>query len=404
MSNWLHSGASVVGQSHLTTSTPCQDKFEIQTSGDGEWLAIAVCDGAGSAEFAEIGASVTSNHFCKELIKLSQELSTRLPGEWINDFVIDCVIRVREQLRKVAKSDDIRKYHCTLVAALIGKSGGFSIHIGDGALLGGSFAQTSNSGPIELNSDFFISKPENGEYANETYFITEGSWVKHLRISPLPALDWLIVCTDGGASLALDNELDVKPNFVAPFIEAQINQKFADSSYVENILSDSKANKLTTDDKTIILAVRNISITLPTNFQFSSIEKNAPLKRSNPSSADPVTRTTVKNIDPRTASNSKPPASRTKSASTSTRPKSSLKRNLVLGFSSLIVLALLISGALYFYLNSKSLPASKSTAASPAKATAEKNTNSASPSNSDAETKTGTESTNEKIVNEAPSR
>lgn len=273
MKKWFYSGSSVVGQSHQNTSTPCQDKFQVQTSDDGEWLAIAVSDGAGSAEFAELGASLTSTHFCNELIKLSKDLSTRPPGGWINDFVIDCVIKVREQLRNAARSDDIRKYHCTLVAALIGKSGGFSIHIGDGAVLGGTF-QTILPGTYELNSSYFISKPENGEYSNETYFITEGNWVKHLRITPLPALDWLIVCTDGGASLLLDNENEVKPTFVAPFIEAQINDGFHDNQYIESILNNPKANKLTTDDKTIVLAVRNDVIKPTVKLQFSLSKKS----------------------------------------------------------------------------------------------------------------------------------
>lgn len=271
--NWLYSGASVVGQSHLTTSTPCQDKFQIQTSRDGTWLALAVCDGAGSAEFAEQGATITSQYFCQELIKLSQALDTRTPGEWINDFVIQCVIEVRNQLRSAAKSDDIRKYHCTLVAVLLGKSGGFSIHIGDGAVIGGSLKQGNQSKEVELNSEFFISKPENGEYANETFFITEGNWVKHLRITPLPPLDWLVVSTDGGASLLLDNDFQVKPNFLSPFLETLINNKFTDHSYIQSVLDDPKANKLTSDDKTIVAAVRYSAITLPAVYKFSVDEK-----------------------------------------------------------------------------------------------------------------------------------
>jgi hypothetical protein len=273
MKRWFYSGASVIGQSHLSMATPCQDKFKIQTSSDGEWIAVAVCDGAGSAEFAEQGASITSTHFCNELIKLSQELASRPPGEWINDFVIDCVIRVREQLRKSANSDDIRKYHSTLVAALMGRSGGFSIHIGDGALFGGTFDNSKPGNAIELNSNYVISKPENGEYSNETFFITEGSWVKHLRITPLPALDWLVACTDGGASLLLDNENEVKPSFLAPFIEAQINDGFQNSKYIETILNDPKANKLTTDDKTIVLAVREGIVPLTASLKFTPIPK-----------------------------------------------------------------------------------------------------------------------------------
>jgi Protein phosphatase 2C len=274
MATWLYSGASVVGQSHVTTSVPCQDKFKINTSKNGAWLAVAVCDGAGSAEFAEEGATITSQFFCQELIKLSQELDSRPPGEWINDFVIDCILQVRKHLRSAAKTGDIRKYHCTLAAALVGESGGFSIHIGDGAILGGVFEQKNGTNKIELNSNFFISKPENGEYANETFFITEGNWVKHLRVMPLPRLDWIVVCTDGGASLLLDNELQVKPSFLAPFIESQVNILFNDPEYIENILNDPKANKITTDDKTIVVGVRSSSIVLPSKIQFTDNLKN----------------------------------------------------------------------------------------------------------------------------------
>jgi len=259
MTHWLHAGASVVGQGHLTTGTPCQDKCHIRVSEDGAWLAVAVCDGAGSAEFADVGATITSRYFCQELVRLAQESETRLPGEWINDFVIDRVLRVRDQLREHAKSDDIRKYHCTLVAALVGPHGGFSVHIGDGAIVGGTFAPPGSFPIVELGSNVLISKPENGEYANETFFVTEGAWVKHLRISPLPTIDWLVVCTDGGASLLLDNDSHVKPGFLTPFLEHQISDGFTDG-YVEGVLADPKANKLTTDDKTIAVAVRSKSL------------------------------------------------------------------------------------------------------------------------------------------------
>jgi len=288
MNAWQYSSASVTGQSHITTSIPCQDKHVVKISEDKNWIAVAVCDGAGSAERAEIGASITSSHFCDELIKLADELNQRLPGEWINDFVINCVLNVRDKIRQHAKSDNIKQYHSTLVAALLGPSGGFSIHIGDGAILGGSFKKSSPQNNFELNSNYFISLPENGEYSNETYFITEGNWIKHLRISPLPKLDWIIACTDGGAALLLDNENQVKPSFLVPFLEPQVNCNFTDVDFTEKILSDSKANKLTTDDKTIVTVVRanvlpsqvklSFEITIPATQSFSSTtnEKKVP--------------------------------------------------------------------------------------------------------------------------------
>jgi hypothetical protein len=275
MSIWYTSGSSIIGQSHISTNTPCQDKHQIRTSLNGEWIAIAICDGAGSAEFSEQGATITSSYFCSELIRLSEQLQTRAPGGWINDFVISCVLNVRESLRSAAGIDDLRGYHCTLVSALLGPTGGFAIHIGDGAIFGGTFNSDLNNKSTELNSNFFISKPENGEYANETFFITEGNWIKHLRITPLPALSWFVACTDGGASLLLDNDLTVKPKFLAPFLEKQINDKFVNKNYINEILSDPQANKLTADDKTIVVAVRNIESIIKHSIQFTPVEPTA---------------------------------------------------------------------------------------------------------------------------------
>ena len=267
MQNWLYSGASVIGQSHLTSQIPCQDKFSCKVSADGRWLSVAVSDGAGSALNAEAGAQITSTIFCEELLGLSKQLDSRAPGEWINDFVVECVLKVRNQLRIKAKSDDIKSFHCTLVAALVGPEGGFSIHIGDGSIFGGQFKHDTKLREVELNSNFVISKPENGEYTNETFFITEGNWIKHLRVTPLPRLDWVVACTDGGAALILENEIEVKPKFLVPFFQELISHKFTKNNYISEVLSDPKANTLTTDDKTIFVAMRSSAIqAVPLNF------------------------------------------------------------------------------------------------------------------------------------------
>ena len=256
-----------MGQSHQTSQIPCQDKFSCKVSADGRWLSVAVSDGAGSALNAEAGAEITSTIFCEELLGLSIQLESRAPGEWINDFVVECVLKVRNQLRNKAKSDDIKSFHCTLVAALVGPEGGFSIHIGDGCIFGGQFNNDSQRGEVELNSNFVMSKPENGEYTNETFFITEGNWIKHLRVTPLPRLDWVVACTDGGAALILEKEIEVKPKFLVPFFQELISAKFTKNNYISEVLSDPKANALTTDDKTIFVAMRSSAIqAVPLNF------------------------------------------------------------------------------------------------------------------------------------------
>ena len=56
--NWILSGASVAGESHLKKGILCQDHFEIVNHNDK--IISVVCDGAGSARYAQKGASLFS--------------------------------------------------------------------------------------------------------------------------------------------------------------------------------------------------------------------------------------------------------------------------------------------------------------------------------------------------------
>ena len=265
---WLLGSASVIGSSHEVTGTPCQDAFDIERSADGKWLAVAVCDGAGSAKYAEAGSNLVAKTFAKKLILLSNEIANRQPGAWINDFVIQQVLNVRDELRAAASGDDLRDFHTTLVAFLMSDNGGFAIHIGDGSLLGGKVKVAKNN--VTLDDEIFMSKPENGEYSNETFFITEGDWVKHLRIAPLPSLDWMLLGTDGGSSFYLDSANNPKQEFILSFIEHLTKCDGQDwNANIERILSDEQANRITNDDKTLIFFFRDHLIFDKKDRQFS---------------------------------------------------------------------------------------------------------------------------------------
>jgi hypothetical protein len=115
-----------------------------------------------------------------------------------------------------------------------------------------------------------MSKPENGEYSNETFFITEGDWVKHLRIAPLPSLDWMLLGTDGGSSFYLDSANNPKQEFILSFIEHLTKCDGQDwNANIERILSDEQANRITNDDKTLIFFFRDHLIFDKKDRQFS---------------------------------------------------------------------------------------------------------------------------------------
>jgi hypothetical protein len=254
---WISANASITGSSHVGNGQPCQDASQVGTSQDGNWLVAVLSDGAGSAARSKEGSELAVNFFGEGMLNLCKELDTRQPGSWINDFVIQKVLDLRQKLREVGGTDNLKDFHCTLLAALLGERGGFAIHIGDGAIFGGKISKLENKSWID-NESYFCSAPENGEYANETFFLTDGNWIKHLRITPLTDLDWIFLGSDGATALALENELTPRRQFLEP-AAAQIfrgNDKLDRDEILARILTDPRADKISSDDKTIIFAAR----------------------------------------------------------------------------------------------------------------------------------------------------
>lgn len=258
MNMWTLAGSKSQGSSHVRANIVCQDAFEYLASSDGQWAAIVVSDGAGSAARAEEGSALVSRYLAKKLIELSEQFNNRVPGAWINDFVIEQVLEVRNLLRKTAKSDNIQDFHSTLVACLVGPNGGFTIHIGDGAILSGVIKSNqlgdSDSATMQLTG---FSKPENGEYSNETFFITEGDWIKHIRISPIGDVDWIALGTDGGSALFLENETSPNELFLSTFFQTLLLQpSHLFGNFINQNLISQEADKLSSDDKTLVVCIR----------------------------------------------------------------------------------------------------------------------------------------------------
>lgn len=255
---WHVTAASVRGSSHHQADIPCQDASAVKTSTCGNWAALVASDGAGTAAHSAISSRLIATQFAEALLEIAALLDQRPPGAWIVDAVISHIVELRKQLREVAKSDDLSAYHCTLVAALIGPTGGFTIHIGDGAVFGAATNQSSSSS-INLACDYFVSLPENGEFANETVFITERDWIKHIRIQHIAAPDWLVLGTDGGMALAMVGDQTPKSGFVAPILNALVRNpdRYSRDDALKNILSDRQADRLTNDDKTLVVAARS---------------------------------------------------------------------------------------------------------------------------------------------------
>jgi len=254
-------GASVMGESHKTLNVECQDSFSFLYDKEKKWLAITVCDGAGSSKNSSKSSKYVSEQFSRELILIASHLSKKPFGQWVTDSILQAILSIREKLRSRNATDDLSDYHTTLVSVLLGPPdrlggrSGITIHIGDGAVIGGKIGSDIDNDQYILDEDFYIlSEPQNGEYANETYFLTETKWIKNIRLDPIGELDWIAIATDGGTAALLNGDNALRSTFLPKVFQDIVSANTQQASEILNFhLTSPDLNQITDDDKTIIV-------------------------------------------------------------------------------------------------------------------------------------------------------
>ena len=247
---WRVFAASAIGTSHREDGRPCQDAFAHRADADN--LIAVVCDGAGSCEQSHVGARVVSESVVHAI---ATQIGNNLVGsdssaeQW--KTVVETVIAsAREALQAVAKAaaGDLSAYASTLVGVVAWPSRLFFFHVGDGYAV---------ARPRAPDAPDIVSLPENGEYVNETYFVTGTQWLHHLRTAchDVP-IETVVLMSDGAAPFAMakgNRELH------RPFIDPV--QRFVDQAgeaegteALARTLGDPRTDSITTDDKTLLIA------------------------------------------------------------------------------------------------------------------------------------------------------
>lgn len=165
---WKVINAEITGTSHKKSGTKCQDVTKKLVTDN--CCTIVLADGAGSAALSEIGAELT----CESVVKIFHQNFDAL-------FDMDCSLAktkiihsIRTRLGIKAKRLNRKKDELasTLLFVSIKDSKYIVGHIGDGVI-----------GTINEKGDVFaLSEPENGEFANTTYFTTSKNYKSHLRL------------------------------------------------------------------------------------------------------------------------------------------------------------------------------------------------------------------------------
>jgi len=246
---WKLVFGSVTGTSHIRSGQPCQDSCAGSVA--GSTLFVACADGAGSAEYSQLGSRAAVEFFMEIAASLKSAPTREQIEAWV-DGARACVL-------EIATINDTtpRQLACTFLAAIIGENWAAFIQIGDGAIV---FDGTEG---YEL-----AFWPDNGEYANTTRFLTEDEYRANLRIEIIERhVTELAILTDGLQMLALDfSQSKAHDPFFAPLFRTVKNGPDEEvlRSALLDFMDSNRVNERTDDDKSLLLATR-ISADVPPN-------------------------------------------------------------------------------------------------------------------------------------------
>jgi hypothetical protein len=248
---WRVISESVAGTSHAVKAAPCQDAHTVcvtETVG-GPVLIVAVADGAGSAQFGEIGAMIT----CATLrAKANEALAAGAAvAHLTRESLVAWLMAAKSEVAREADARSVRprELACTAILAIVSESAAAFAQVGDGAVV---IPDKDGYAPV-----FW---PAPAEYANVTDFLTDAGIEDRIVCEVVMGrVDEVAVFSDGLQRLALDfSTRRGHSKFFAPLLTAlrdlPATQQFTDS--FRAFLDSAQVNARTDDDKTLVLATR----------------------------------------------------------------------------------------------------------------------------------------------------
>lgn len=264
---WQGYCASSIGKAHIDSGLPNQDRANIWQ--DARVTVAVVCDGAGSATHSEQGA----NYFCQAvgqvLFAIGQDLTdhhTTQARQMVNQTVLARLSQSRDQLvQQMTAGQSLRDFHTTLSAVLVIEDAALLVQIGDSPLMTSGFVMddTTQTAQVDYFGDLQVFAGDDGEYVNETQFITQADWQNQLTLRwlDISAVDLLALMSDGCGDLVFMGA-STQTQVYRPFFGNVVFNLCASTSRAdgEAMLQDALASpatyRLTGDDKSLVVLLR----------------------------------------------------------------------------------------------------------------------------------------------------
>jgi hypothetical protein len=249
---WRFAAGRATGSSHEKLGKPCQDRFGCATLAAENALVAVVADGAGTAEFAHLGAEIAVT----TLSDMGQ-LGVRAGRRDYRDILREGAALARQRLLEAAGDRRLtpRDMACTLLAVILTPFGGAALQIGDGVIVTGTAASEWR----------WVIWPQKGEYANSTFFLSdEGALAQAEVVDVSDDVQDIALMSDGVEPLALHF---ASRKAHAPFFRTVFTPLHAIdgqgespelSQHVATMLGSAAVRARTDDDTTLVLATRRL--------------------------------------------------------------------------------------------------------------------------------------------------
>lgn len=251
---WRIVGASTIGSSHHATGSPCQDSnwsTSCRTTAGRQVLLAFAADGAGTASQGGAGA-VAAMEATAEFLTARLEV---IPEAGAEALLVECAGQVSTRIRALAAAAGLlpRDFACTWLGVVATDTSATVVQIGDGGVV--IDAGVGLEMPVT---------PMSGEYANQTYFITDDDALGRVRTVTVPGrAERVAVFTDGIQRLAVDLAKNTPHEpFFRGFFEVLSRSAADDEDRLHagllSFLGGSEVEKRTDDDKTLVLAALGV--------------------------------------------------------------------------------------------------------------------------------------------------